>query len=360
MLKYRSGNLIRAGVIGAVLCALVVAVGLQPQQLVTWATAVRYQAAFEDAAGLNVGNKVAVSGTDVGEVSDIRLGTDGALVTFTADARLQFGTGTTAHIRTGTILGQRELTLESAGAGALRPMSVIPRSRTFTPYSLTDAVGEITTNTAATDTAAINQSLDTLSTTIDQIAPQLAPTFDGLTRISATLNARDESLGELLRSSHAVTDILARRGAQVNTLLLDADDLVGVLSERRWAIVELLSHVSAVSRALTGVISDNEGKLAPTLDKLNAVTAVLQRNRDNIAAALPGLAKYQITLGETVANGPFYSAYIPNLDLPPLLQPFLDYAFGMRRGVNAGQPPDNAGPRAELPFPYNGIPEGPH
>jgi phospholipid/cholesterol/gamma-HCH transport system substrate-binding protein len=25
--------------------------------------------------------------------------------------------------------------------------------------------------------------------------------------------------------------------------------------------------------------------------------------------------------------------------------------------VGAGQPPDNAGPRAELPFPVNGIPQ---
>ena len=59
-----------------------------------------------------------------------------------------------------------------------------------------------------------------------------------------------------------------------------------------------------------------------------------------------------------VANGPYYIAYIPNLTQGVMLQPFLDYAFGFRRGTNAGQPPDNAGPRAELPIPYNGIPEG--
>jgi len=360
MLKYRGRKLIRAGVMGVILIALVVAVGLQPQLLVNWATTVRYQAVFSDAAGLVVGNKVAVSGMDVGTVSDIELGDEGALVTFSATATLQFGSDTTAHIRTGTLLGQRELTLESAGPGTMHPMSVIPLSRTFTPYALTDAVGELAANTAGTDTAAVNVSLDTLSATIDQIAPQLGPTFDGLTRISQTMNQRDEALGDLLRSSNAVTEILAERSQQVNTLILNADDLVEVLAERRWAIVELLSHVSSMSRELAGVIADNEQELAPSLAKLNDVTAVLEKNRDNIAQALPRLAKFQITLGETVANGPYYSAYIPNLDLPPLLQPFLDYAFGFRRGVNAGQPPDNVGPRAEFPFPYNGIPEKPH
>ena len=84
---------------------------------------------------------------------------------------------------------------------------------------------------------------------------------------------------------------------------------------------------------------------------------MLEKNRDNLAKALPGLAKYQLTQGETVSNGFYYTAFIPNVQPAQLLQPFLDYAFGFRRGVNAGQPPDNAGPRAELPFPVNGIPQ---
>jgi len=86
---------------------------------------------------------------------------------------------------------------------------------------------------------------------------------------------------------------------------------------------------------------------------------MLEKNRDNIGKALPGLAKYQITQGEAVANGYFYEAFVSNLLPGTLLQPFFDYAFGFRRGNNAGQPPDNAGPRAELPIPYNGIPGGP-
>jgi phospholipid/cholesterol/gamma-HCH transport system substrate-binding protein len=86
---------------------------------------------------------------------------------------------------------------------------------------------------------------------------------------------------------------------------------------------------------------------------------MLQHNHDNIAKALPGFAKYQLTLGETVANGAYYNAFVPNLMPGQMLQPFLDYAFGFRRGSDAGQPPDSAGPRAEFPWPRNGIPERP-
>jgi phospholipid/cholesterol/gamma-HCH transport system substrate-binding protein len=356
MLKYRGKQLIRPGFIGVVLVVLVILVGLSPEKLSAWATSIRYQALFSDAGGVAAGNDVTISGIKVGNVSNVALQGRNAVVTFAIDGTVSLGSDTTAHVRTGTLLGERVLTLESKGNGTMRPMDVIPVSRTASPYSLTEAVSELTSNTAGTDTVSLNQSLDTLSATLDQVAPQLGPTFDGLSRLSQAINDRDDTLGDLLKNGADVTKILSDRSEQVNTLILNANDLVAVLSERRYAIVELLVHTSALSKQLSGLIHDNEQKLAPTLDKLNAVTAVLENNRDNIAKALPGLAKFQTTLGETIGNGPYYQAFVPNLDIAQILQPWMDYAFGFRRGTNAGQPPDNAGPRAELPFPYNGIP----
>lgn len=358
MLKYRGSSLIRAGFIGVVLIALVIAVGLQPQRLWSMATSIRYQALFAEAGGLTAGNDVKVSGVKTGTVSDVALNHGKALVTFTVDGKVRLGSDTTAHIRTGTLLGERMLTLEPAGNNTLRPADVIPLSHTSSPYSLTEATSDFTANTAGTDTASFNQSLDTLSETIDRMAPQLGPTFDGLSRLSQSLNGRNETLGELLKSAADVTGILSERSQQVNTLLLNANDLLGVLEQRRYAIVNLLANTSALSLQLTGLVHDNEQELAPTLEKINSVSAMLEKNRDNIAKALAGLAKYQVTQGESVNNAFYYNAFVANLLPSQTLQPFLDYIFGFRRGVNAGQPPDNAGPRAEFPFPYNGIPGG--
>ncbi|MGV0849903.1 MCE family protein [Mycolicibacterium phlei] len=358
MQKYRGHQLMRAGFIGVVLIVLVIAVGLQPERLYSWATSLRYQALFTEAGGLAPGNDVKVSGMTVGSVSDVSLDKGRALVTFTVKSTVPLGSQTTAHIRTGTLLGERVLTLEPAGEGKLRPTEVIPASRTSSPYSLTEAVSEFTANTAATDTASINHALDTLSETIDRIAPQLGPTFEGLSRLSQSMNSRDESLGRLLSSAADVTGVLSERSQQLNTLLLNANDLMGVLEQRRHAIVNLLANTSAVAQHLKGLVADNEQELAPTLEKLNAVYEMLERNRDNVVQALKGLARYQLTQGESVNNGYYYNAFVGNLLPGGSLQPFLDYALGYRRGVNAGQPPDNAGPRAEFPFPFNGIPGG--
>jgi phospholipid/cholesterol/gamma-HCH transport system substrate-binding protein len=359
MLKYRGSRLIRAGFIGVVLVILVIAVGLAPQRLLMWATDVRYQAVFSDAGGLEVDNDVTASGVKVGTVSNIALRNGDVVVTFTVGGNIQLGSESTAHIRTGSLLGRRVLTLESAGIAPLRPSDVIPLSRTSSPYSLTEAVSDLTTTVTGTDTASLNASLDTLSATIDRIAPKLGPTFDGLSRLSQSLNGRNKTLGEVLKSTSTVAGVLSERSQQLNTLIINTNELLGVLAQRRHAIVELLANTSAVAKQLSMLVHDNEQTLAPTLQKLNSVTAVLEKNRDNIAKALPGLAKYQITQGEAVSSGFYYQSYDPNVMPPQFLQPFLDYAFGFRRGVNAGRPPDTAGPRAEFPFPYNGIPPCP-
>jgi phospholipid/cholesterol/gamma-HCH transport system substrate-binding protein len=342
MLKYRGKHLIRSGIIGIVLAMLVVAVGLAPERLVAWATSVRYQAVFGDAGGLESGNDVMVSGTKVGSVTRISLERGTAMVDFTVKSTVRLRSDTTAHIRTGTLLGKRVLALESAGTGSLQPLSTIPLSRTSSPYSLTDAVSELTTNVAATDTTQLNQSLDTLSATLDRIRPQLGPAFDGLSRMSRSLNERNQSLRELLSSASDVTKVLAERGQQVNTLILDANTLLEVLVERRQAIVDLLANTKALASQLSGLVADNEHELAPTLDKLNEVLAMLEKNRDNITKAIPGLAKSSQTTGEAVSSGSYYNAFISNLPQGQFLKPLLDGVFGIQ-------------PRSLFPFPDCGV-----
>ncbi|BAX94364.1 MCE family protein [Mycobacterium shigaense] len=358
MNRYRGAQLIKSGFIGAVLIILIIAVGLNPDQLLQRATTVRYQAVFADAGGLATGNEVTVSGIKVGTVSGMSLDRGDVVVTFTVKGNVQLGSASTAHIRTGSLLGQRILTLESAGNNTLRPMSVIPVSRTSSPYSLSEAVENLSSDIEGTDTGALNQSLDTLSSTLNEIAPQLGPTFDGVARLSQTLNSRNKSLSELLKGAADVTGVLSQRSDQLNTLILNANDLVSTLVARRQAIVRLLESTSVVSKQLTGLVHDNESKLAPSLEKVNKVLAVLQKNRDNIAKALPGLAKFSITSGETVSSGFYYNPLIPNIFFMQFFQWLFDYSFGFRAYGRPGSPPDNAGPRAFFPFPFNMIPGG--
>lgn len=343
MFKYRGSGLARAGLIGLVLVILISIAGLQFDKVYLVFTGKTYQALFAEAGGLNTGDDVMISGISVGKVADVSLQSGDALVKFTISGDVQLAGGTTVRIKTGSLLGKRVVAVTSEGTGTLRTTDVIPLSRTSSPYSLTDAVSDLTSNVAGTDTDALNHSLDTLAATLDQIAPQLGPTFDSLSRLSKTINTRNAGLSELLRTASDVTGILAKRSQQVNTLILNSDALVGELADRRQAIVDLLANVSVVSKQLSTLVAENEAELAPTLDRLNAVTAMLERNSDNIANALKGLSKYSVALGESVASGNYYNAYVANLMPAELIQPFIDVAFGNK-------------PRALLPFPHRERP----
>jgi len=90
MLKYRGAGLIRAGFIGVVLVALIIAVGLSPKSSRNGHT-VRYQALFADAGGIATGNDVTVSGIKVGSVTDMSLQRGEVLMTFTVNGNVQLG-----------------------------------------------------------------------------------------------------------------------------------------------------------------------------------------------------------------------------------------------------------------------------
>ncbi|MFI9537818.1 MCE family protein [Nocardia fusca] len=342
MFRYRGSHLLRHGLVGLVLIICVISLGLQSQQVIAWGTTVRYQAVFEEAGGLEAGDEVIVSGVRVGSVTEVRLDNGDARVLFTVRSSVPMGADSTVQIKTGSLLGKRIMTVVSHGDEHLRPLATIPVERTSSPYSLTDALGDLTGNAGAMDTDSLNNSLNMLSATLDSIAPQLGPAFDGLSELSKTINSRNTALRDLLAAAREVTGILADRSQQVNTMLLNANILIGVLDDRRQAIATLLANTAAVGDQLTKLVADNEAELGPALDRLNSVTQVLQQNRDNIAKAIPGLAKASLTQGEAVSGGPFYNAYVANLIPAQWIRPFVDAAFG-------GSVPQPPVPQPEAP-----------
>ncbi|MFD4369427.1 MCE family protein [Rhodococcus sp. NPDC058521] len=343
MFKYRGERLIRVGCLGLTFIVLLVLVGLNMTKIITSYTSMSYRAEFTDAAGLSSGSSVLVSGFRVGSVSDVELVDGVARVTFSVDDGTTLGETTSVQIRTGSLLGQRIVTVDPSGPGALRPGDVIPRSRTTSPYSLNEAVDDLTDNASGIDTDSLNKSLDVLSTTLTDVAPDLGPTFDGLAEISRGLNARDGTLKDLLAATEDVTSLIASRADRVNTLILNSNDLLDTLVQRRQAISSLLANTAAVARQLELLVADNEEQLAPTLASLNSVLEMLERNRDNISQAIPGMAKAAQTQGEAVSAGPFYQAYVANLIPGPLIQPFIDQAFGLEPPAKFPIPGESAG-----------------
>lgn len=267
-----------------------------------------------DAAGLNTGDEVQVAGMKVGTVRKIGLDGDRVKVDFAIDTDVDLGEDTSAQVKTDSILGRRALAVFSDGRGELAD-TTIPLERTSVPYSLTSALGDLSDTVEAMDTDKVDEALTVISETMETSSPEVRGAIDGITRLSQSLNKRDEGVRELLEKAAGTTDILGTRSDQINQLMVDGNTLFIQLDMRRRAISELITNIDELARQLSGVVQDNEAQLGPALDKLENVSDLLIRNRDDIDLGLRRIVPFSTALSEAVASGPWFNAYISNLSL---------------------------------------------
>ncbi|WP_301122040.1 MCE family protein [Mycolicibacterium fortuitum] len=325
-----------------------------------------YAAYFTEAGGLTSGSTVAVSGYDVGKVSSVELDGPGVLVKFRVTG-VHLGERTEASIRLEGLLGTRHLELTSYGDGELD--QPIPLDRTTPPYELPEALGDLTKTISGLDTDQLSDSLAVLSETFSDTAPALKEAVNGVARVSETLEKRDDQLRNLLKNANKATTVLADRSDKVVSLVRDTNALLAELQSQSSALDHISTNLSALARELKGVVADNNQSLKPMLDKLNGVLTIVDNRKDDVLVALKKLNSYALGLGEAVASGPFFKAYVVNLLPGQFVQPFVDAAFSdlgldpnvlaptERADPQTGQP---ATPPLPVPYPRTGQGGGPH
>jgi phospholipid/cholesterol/gamma-HCH transport system substrate-binding protein len=310
-----------------------------------------YSAYFAESSGLSSGAPVQVSGFQVGAVTDVKLDGARVLITFNVDKSTPLGDRTEAAIRAKSLLGAKLLELTPRGEGGLS--GPIPMERTTPAYQLPDALGDLAQTVKGLDTADLNESLSTLAQTFKDTPPELRTAVEGVSRFSRTLNERDEQLRGLLDNAAEVTNVLSERTDQVVGLIVNANALLAQLQSQDAALDQIAGSVSALAKQISGFVDDNRAQLRPALDKLNGVLTIVDNRKERIQKSLALLHKYVMSLGETVASGPFFKAYVPNLLPGQFLQPFIEAAFS-----DLGLDP-NVLPPSELHDPQIGQPGTP-
>ncbi|MBB1021307.1 MCE family protein [Dietzia sp. E1] len=265
-----------------------------------------------DAAGLNTGDEVQVAGMEVGTVRALELDGDRVRVRFDIDTDVELGADTSVQIKTDSILGRRALGVFSDGRGELEDRTV-PLDRSSVPYSLTSALEDLSDTVEAMDTDRVDEALTVLAETMEGSSPEVRGAIDGITRLSRTLNERDQAVSELLEKAAGTTDVLGQRSDQINQLMVDGNILFTELDLRRRALSELVVNIDELARQLSGLVQDNEAQLGPALDKLEGVSDLLIRNIDDIDLGLRRIVPFSTALSEAVASGPWFNAYVSNL-----------------------------------------------
>ena len=313
------------GAIGLTAVTVVVLAALEWQKLPFLNQGRTVSAYFADAGGLRTGNGVEVSGFPVGKVSSIDLDGPGVLVKFKVAKNVHLGDRTEAAIKTKGLLGSKILDVIPRGEGQLE--GTIPMDRTVSPYQLPDALGDLATTISGLNTDQLSGSLATLAKTFAHTPPDLRNALQGVARFAQTLDERDAHLRTLLDNAAKATGVLAKRTDQVVSLVKDTNALLAQLRTQSAALDQIWMNISAASRQLQGFIAENRQELRPALDKLNGVLTIIDNRKERLQKAIPMVNAYVMSLGESVASGPFFKAYVVNLLPGQFVQPYINAAF---------------------------------
>lgn len=320
MTPFRERNKTVIGTVGIGLILLILLGSFNTDSLPIIGGGKVYSADFSEAAGLQKMDEVRVAGVKIGKVVSIELEGDRVRV----DMRLKgadLGRLTRADIKIKTVLGRKYVSLTPAGDGTLDPGTVIPITRTSSPFDISPAFQQLADTVGSIDTGQLAKSFTVLADDFRGTSKDVKASLDGLSRLSTTIASRDAQLRTLLDRAQNVTQVLAGRDQDLVQFLKDSSLVLQEVTARREAIHRLLVTTTDLSEQLIALVRENRASLAPALASLRTVSAVLLKNQDNLDASLVRLAPFVRLFGNNLGNGRWFDTYLYNLTNPSGLGP---------------------------------------
>ena len=266
---------LRLGVIAVVTIAVILGVAIGLGRIGVGRQACT--ADFAQSAGLSAGDQVTVAGVRVGAVKGLRLDGDHVAVTMDIDKGVRLGSGTRAVIKLTTLLGARYVDLQPADSGEL-PHGRIPLSNTEVPYDLQAALQDATTTFESVDAEKIAESMTSLSQQL-QGAPQILPqALDNIAHLSSVIASRRDQIGDLLRSTQQISELLGNQQHSLGLLLGQSHQVLADLAARREMIVRLIDATTKLIHRLEPVLVGNRHHIDELLTNLNGMLSAVGKN----------------------------------------------------------------------------------
>jgi phospholipid/cholesterol/gamma-HCH transport system substrate-binding protein len=314
--RYSEMQLIRLGAITVVVMLVIMAASFNLSKFPGFGGDT-YQAYFADASGLHKGNMVQVGGIRVGRVQDVELDDGKVLVSFEVDHGVEFGDDSRAHVEVLNMLGEKYLNLVPDGDGQLDQDTPIPVERTSSAYDIVGVFSDLTETTEEIDTDQLSQALDVVADTVNQSAPEIQASFEGIARLSQSVASRDSQIQALLNSSRDVSALLADRSDDLVDLMQNSSLIFEEVQRRKAAIHRLLVNARILATQLRGVATDNQAQIASALREVDDLLSLLNSKEKELKATLDALGPYASILGNIIGTGPWFDAYASNLAAIP-------------------------------------------
>jgi phospholipid/cholesterol/gamma-HCH transport system substrate-binding protein len=317
MKRFSERNLLVVATVGTAVLLVLVLLTLNFSHLPIISNDASYRAAFADAAGLAQGDTVSVSGVTEGSVTGLQLDGARVIISFTVDRSVHLGSGTRVAAKVLTPLGQEYLSVAPSGAGTLASSDLIPTSRTSEPSTLISTLSDAGSQVQKINVPQLEKSLNVTNQTLQAVpAAETKAMLSGLAQLSQVIGSRQSELAQLVVNVQQVTKTLADNSSQLVNILGQGDLVLQVLNQRHQAIAALLRSTAALTTQLNAIISTHQAQLGPLVTDLNTISAVLARDKGDLATAIPLLTAANRYLANVSGSGNFGDFILPAALIP--------------------------------------------
>jgi phospholipid/cholesterol/gamma-HCH transport system substrate-binding protein len=215
--------------------------------------------------GLKVGDDVRIAGVRVGRVEKIERKHDNnatppdyATVDFKIETDQKIYKNTKALVRYQNLIGQRYVALEMGEEGSPEPLPVggtIPLKMTEPSFDVSALLGGLQPLFKVMDPQAVNSMSETFINAMQGDKLSLSNFVAQATTLSKTFSDRDAILGDLIESISDVTEGLANRSGQLDTLLAQSRVLIQGLSEQGESLKDATDRLANSSNDLVNLIT---------------------------------------------------------------------------------------------------------
>lgn len=280
-----------------------------------------YSAVFTDATGVFKGDRVRISGVEVGTVTGLDFESDKdrklARVEFTVEEGVPVYRNAELALRYENIVGQRYLAImEQPGDGELMPEGeTFPVTQTSPALNLTVLFNGFQPLFRALDPETVNR----ISFEIVRALQGEAVTFKNLMADTAsltnTLADKDAVIGEVIDNLNVVLGTLAERDDELTALIVQFRDLMRGLARDREAISASLPDLAALLDGSAGMLREIRAPLAADVRGLESVARQVAADREVLDASLKALPTKLKVLARTGSYGSWFNFYTCGLSV---------------------------------------------
>jgi phospholipid/cholesterol/gamma-HCH transport system substrate-binding protein len=279
---------------------------------------VGYSAVFTDASSLKSGDSVRVAGIRVGTVNGVALQPDDTvLVTFDSDRDVVLTTGTKVAVRYLDLVGNRYLDLlDSPGSTRIQPPgSQIPSDRTEPALDLDMLLGGLKPVIQGLNPQNVNALTNSLIQILQGQSGNVESLLANTSAFTNELADNRQTVQQLIDNLNVVVATVAQDGDKFSGAVDRLEKLITGLSKDRDPIGDAITALDTGTASLTDLLSQARPPLAGTVDQLNRLAPLLDKDKPLLDISLQKAPENYRKLVRLGSYGSWLNQYLCGISL---------------------------------------------